>query len=52
MNLSVKNIKEVSKNEAINNVIKIKDSALINVINKMNFLKKENEELKKKNLSK
>ena len=48
MNLSVKNIKEVSKNEAINNVIKIKDSALINVINKMNFLKKENEELKKK----
>ena len=43
---------EVSKNEAINNAIKLKDSALINVLNKMNSLKKENEELKKKNLSK
>ena len=39
---------EVSKNEAINNAIKLKDSALINVLNKMNSLKKENEELKKK----
>ncbi len=48
MNLSIKNMKEVSKNEAINNAIKIKDSALMNVLNKMNFLKKENEELKKK----
>ena len=48
MNLSIKNMKEVSKNEAINNAIKIKDSALMNVLNRMNFLKKENEELKKK----
>ena len=48
INLNTKNIKEVSKNEAINNTIKIKDSALINVLNKMNLLKKENEELKKK----
>ena len=47
-NENIKNIKEVSKNEAINNAIKLKDSALINVINKMNSLKKENEELKKK----
>ena len=39
---------EVSKNEAISNAIKLKDSALINVLNKMNSLKKENEELKKK----
>ena len=39
---------EVSKNEAINNAIKMKDIALINVLNKMNSLKKENEELKKK----
>ena len=31
-----------------NNAIKLKDSALINVLNKMNSLKKENEELKKK----
>ena len=42
------NIKEVSKNEAINNAIKNKDSMLTNVLNKMNSLKKENEELKKK----
>ena len=48
LNIYLKNIKEVSKNEAINNAIKLKDSALINVINKMNSLKKENEELKKK----
>ena len=47
-NENIKNIKEVSKNEAINNAIKLKNSALINVINKMNSLKKENEELKKK----
>ena len=45
---NLKSFKEVSKNEAINNAIKLKDSALINVINKMNSLKKENEELKKK----
>ena len=45
---NIKNIKEVSKKEAINNALKLKDSALINVINKMNSLKKENEELKKK----
>ena len=48
LNLSIKNINEVSKNEAVNNGTKIKDSALANVINKMNTLKKENEELKKK----
>ena len=40
-NINNKNIKEVSKNEAINNTIKIKDSALINVLNKMNSLKKK-----------
>ena len=48
LNINLKSVKEVSKNEAINNAIKLKDSALINVINKMNLLKKENEELKKK----
>ena len=48
INTNFNNIKEVSKNEAIKNAIKIKDSALINVLNKMNSLKKENEELKKK----
>ena len=48
LNINLKNLKEVSKNEAINNAIKLKDSALINVINKMNSLKRENEELKKK----
>ena len=42
------NIKEVSKNEAINNAIKSKDFMLTNVLNKMNLLKKENEDLKKK----
>ena len=42
------NIKEVSKNEAIYNAIKSKDSMLTNVLNKMNLLKKENEDLKKK----
>ena len=42
------NIKEVSKNEAINNAIKSKDSILSNALNKMNLLKKENEDLKKK----
>ena len=42
------NIKEVSKNEAINNAIKNKDFMLTNVLNKMNLLKKENEDLKKK----
>ena len=42
------NIREVSKNEVINNAIKNKDSDLMNVLNKMNLLKKENEELKKK----
>ena len=47
-NINLNYLKEVSKNEAINNAIKIKDSALMNVINKMNLLKKENEELKKK----
>ena len=47
-NINLNCLKEVSKNEAINNAIKIKDSALMNVINKMNLLKKENEELKKK----
>ena len=47
-NLNLNYLKEVSKNEAINNAIKIKDSALVSVINKMNLLKKENEELKKK----
>ena len=45
------NIKEVSKNEAMNNAIKSKDSILTNALNKMNLLKKENEDLKKKNLS-
>ena len=34
--INMKNIKEVSKNEAIKNAIKIKDSALINVLNKYN----------------
>jgi len=48
LNLSIKNINEVSKNEFVNNGIKAKDSSLINVINKMNTLKKENEELKRK----
>jgi len=47
LNLSIKNINEVSKNEFVNNGTKA-DSALVNVINKMNVLKKENEELKKK----
>ena len=42
------NIKEVSKNEAIYNAIKSKDSMLTNVLHKMNLLKKENEDLKKK----
>ena len=48
INLNIENINEVSKNEAVNNGIKEKDSALVNIINKMNALKKENEELKKK----
>ena len=48
LNLNLNNKIEISKNEAINNALKIKDSILINVINKMNSLKKENEELKKK----
>ena len=42
------NLREVSKNEAMNNAIKNKDSDLTNVLNKMNLLKKENEDLKKK----
>ena len=42
------NKKEVSKNEFMNNVIKTKDKELLAVIDKMNTLKKENEELKKK----
>ena len=42
------NIKEVSKNEAMNNAIKSKDFILTNAFNKMNLLKKENEDLKKK----
>ena len=48
LNLNLNNKIEISKNEAINNALKIKDSILINVINKMNSLKKENEDLKKK----
>lgn len=40
-NINLNYLKEVSKNEAINNAIKIKDSALMNVINKMNLLKKK-----------
>jgi hypothetical protein len=48
ISLSIKNINEVSKNEAVNNGIKAKDSALVNIVNKMNILRKENEELKKK----
>ena len=48
LNLSIKNINEVSKNEFVNNGTKAKDSSLGNVINKMNTLKKENEELKRK----
>ena len=42
------NIREVSKNEAMNAGIKNKDIDLTNVLNKMNLLKKENEDLKKK----
>ena len=48
INISIKNINEVSKNEAVNNIIKEKDLDLVNALNKMNILKKENEELKKK----
>ena len=46
--LNFNNKIEISKNEAINNALKLKDSILVNVINKMNSLKKENEDLKKK----
>ena len=42
------NLKEVSKNEAMNGGIKNKDIDLTNALNKMNLLKKENEDLKKK----
>ena len=42
------NIREVSKNEAMNAGIKNKDNDLTNALNKMNLLKKENEDLKKK----
>ena len=42
------NLKEVSKNEAMNGGIKNKDTDLTNALNKMNLLKKENEDLKKK----
>ena len=41
-------LKEVSKNEAMNGGIKNKDIDLTNALNKMNLLKKENEDLKKK----
>ena len=41
-------VKEVSKNEAIYNALKIKDTTLLNALNEMSLLKKENEELKKK----
>jgi hypothetical protein len=40
ISLSIKNINEVSKNEAVNNGIKAKDSALVNIVNKMNILRK------------
>ena len=46
--LKNQSLREVSKNEAMNNAIKNKDSDLTNVLNKMNYLKKENEDLKKK----
>ena len=46
--LKSNNIREVSKNEAMNGGIKNKDIDLTNVLNKMNLLKKENEDLKKK----
>ena len=46
--LKNQSLREVSKNEAINNAMKNKDSDLTNVLNKMNSLKKENEDLKKK----
>ena len=49
--LKNQSLREVSKNEAMNNAIKNKDSDLTNVLNKMNYLKKENEDLKKKNIS-
>ena len=48
LNLNLNKRIEISKNEAINNALKLKDSILINVLNKMNSLKKENEDLKKK----
>ena len=41
-------LREVSKNEAMNAGIKNKDNDLTNALNKMNLLKKENEDLKKK----
>jgi hypothetical protein len=41
-------LREVSKNEAMNAGIKNKDNDLTNALNKMNLLKKENEDMKKK----